>query len=124
MPAAYSIEHVFDMLRHAHLEHSCPLIARPARPRSTVRHCSPRKTQRSKRSHASLWAEPDIITETGDVMAGSWFANPEMCFGHELIAAGLPLTGIDRDELERWLRVGWQRSRGSLRSYDPSRGTD
>ncbi len=35
------------------------------------------------------------------------FANPEMCFGHELIAAGLLLTGpIDRDELERWLRVG------------------
>ena len=72
-----------------------------------------------------LWVQPDILTETGGVLAGAWFAQPPKRFGHELIAAGLLLSGpIDRDQLEHWLGVGWERSRGSMRSYDPSRGTD
>ena len=69
-----------------------------------------------------LWAQTDILTETGGDLAGARFAQPPMRFGQELIAAGLLLSGpIDRDQLEHWLRVGWERSRGSLHSCDPNR---
>jgi hypothetical protein len=36
-----------------------------------------------------IWAQPDILTETGGVLAGAWFAHPPMRFGHDLIAAGI-----------------------------------
>lgn len=69
-----------------------------------------------------LWTESDILTETGAVLGGAWFAQPAMRFGHELIAAGLLLSGpIDRDQLQHWVQVGFERSRRSLQSYDPSR---
>ena len=49
-----------------------------------------------------------------------------MRFGHELIAAGLLLSGpTNRDQLEHWLRVGWERSRGSCSPTIPAMaGTD
>jgi hypothetical protein len=46
-----------------------------------------------------------------------WFASKER-LGHELIAAGLLMLAgpTDLDELDKWLRVGWERGRGQHRS--------
>jgi hypothetical protein len=51
-------------------------------------------------------------------MAGWWFASKER-LGHELIATG-PLmlaAATDLDELDKWLRVGWERQRGSTSEF-------
>jgi hypothetical protein len=60
----------------------------------------------------------DIRTECAGVMAGWWFASKER-LGHELIAAGLLMLAgrTDLDELDRWMRVGWERRRGSTSEY-------
>ena len=42
-------------------------------------------------------------------------AQPAIRFGHELIAPGM---------LEHWVRVGWERSHGSLFVCDPSQPGD
>jgi hypothetical protein len=56
----------------------------------------------------------DIRTECAGVIAGSWFASG-VRRGEELIAAGLLMLAgpVDLDELDRWLRVGWERRRGA-----------
>jgi hypothetical protein len=62
----------------------------------------------------------DIRTECAGVIAGSWFAGAGRR-GEELIAAGLlMLVGhVDLDELDRWIRIGWERRRGSTVPYGP-----
>jgi hypothetical protein len=46
------------------------------------------------------------------VIAGWWFAGVARQ-GHELIAAGLLMLAghVDLDELDHWVRVGWERRR-------------
>jgi hypothetical protein len=60
----------------------------------------------------------DIRTECAGVIAGSWFANPARR-GEELIAAGLLMlagsTGLD--ELDKWMRVGWERRCGATSGF-------
>jgi hypothetical protein len=54
----------------------------------------------------------DIRTECAGVIAGSWFGKSARR-GEDLIAAGLlMLTGhVDLDQLDHWVRVGWERRR-------------
>ncbi len=56
----------------------------------------------------------DIRTECVGIIARSWFAGAARR-GEDLIAAGLlMLTGhFDLDELDRWMRIGWERRRGA-----------
>ena len=56
----------------------------------------------------------DIRTECAGVIAGWWFASKARR-GHELIAAGLLMLAghTDLDELDNWIRVGWERRRGA-----------
>jgi hypothetical protein len=60
----------------------------------------------------------DIRTECAGVIAGSWFANTARR-GEELIAAGLLMLAghVYLDELDKWLRVGWERRRGSTSEF-------
>jgi hypothetical protein len=56
----------------------------------------------------------DIRTECAGVIAGAWFSDPARR-GEELIAAGLLMLAghVDLDELDRWMRIGWERRRGA-----------
>jgi hypothetical protein len=56
----------------------------------------------------------DIRVEVAGVIAGSWFAGAGRR-GEDLIAAGLLMLAgpVDLDELDRWVRVGWERRRGA-----------
>ena len=60
----------------------------------------------------------DICTQCAGVFAGSWFASTARR-GEKLIAAGLLMLAghIDLDELDKWLRVGWERRRGSTSGF-------
>jgi hypothetical protein len=60
----------------------------------------------------------DIRTECAGVIAGSWFADSARR-GEDLIAAGLlMLSGhVDLDDLDKWIRVGWERSRGATSEF-------
>jgi hypothetical protein len=60
----------------------------------------------------------DIRTEVAGVIAGSWLAGPGRR-GEDLIAAGLLLLAghVDLDELDRSVRAGWERRRGSTVPY-------
>jgi hypothetical protein len=55
----------------------------------------------------------DIRTECAGVIASSWFAGIGKR-GEDLIAAGfLMLAGYtDLAELDKWVRVGWERQQG------------
>ena len=66
---------------------------------------------------------PDLLAECAGTTAGYWLSAPEGHQGHELIAAGLLILAgaVDRREVARWVDVGYQRGRGSMQSYDPSR---
>jgi hypothetical protein len=64
----------------------------------------------------------DILAEAAGITAGSWLANPAGKVGHELIAAGmLILAGggrgvpLNYTELERWVRVGYERGAAARR---------
>ena len=63
----------------------------------------------------------DIRTECAGIIAGAWFAGIGKR-GEDLIAAGLlVLAGpVDLDELDRWVRVGWERRRGADIPYGPT----
>jgi hypothetical protein len=63
----------------------------------------------------------DIRTECAGTLAGGWFASG-VRRGEELIAAGLLMLAgpIDLDELEQWMRVGWERRRGTDVPYGPT----
>ena len=56
----------------------------------------------------------DIRTECGGVIAGGWFSS-KVRRGEELIAVGLLMLAghVDLDELDKWMRVGWERRRGA-----------
>ena len=60
----------------------------------------------------------DLRTEVAGIIAGSWFASG-VRRGEELLAAGLLMLAgpIDLDELDKWMRVGWERRRGSTVPY-------
>jgi hypothetical protein len=60
----------------------------------------------------------DIRTECAGVIAGSWFAGIGKR-GEDLIAAGLLMLAgfVDLDELDKWLRVGWERRRGGSSEF-------
>jgi hypothetical protein len=60
----------------------------------------------------------DIRTECAGTVAGSWFAGLGKR-GEELIAAGLLMLAghVDLDEVEKWVRVGWERRRGAPVPY-------
>jgi hypothetical protein len=46
-------------------------------------------------------------------IAGAWFSSTAWR-GEDLIAARLlMLAGLDLDELDRWMRTGWERRRGA-----------
>lgn len=65
----------------------------------------------------------DLRAQEAGILAGTWYAAPGLHLGHELIAAGLLiLAGVtDRDQLEAAVRAGYERGRGSVQCYDPSR---
>jgi hypothetical protein len=56
----------------------------------------------------------DIRVECAGTIAGGWFASG-VRRGEELIAAGLLMLAghVDLDELDRWMRTGWERRRGA-----------
>jgi hypothetical protein len=60
----------------------------------------------------------DIRTECAGVIAGSWFATGARR-GEDLIAAGLLMLAghVDLDELDKWVRIGWERQRGASVPY-------
>ena len=62
----------------------------------------------------------DLPTEVAGVIAGR-LGGPARR-GEDLIAAGLLMLAgpVDLDELDKWVRVGWERRRGSTVPYgDP-----
>jgi hypothetical protein len=63
----------------------------------------------------------DIRTECAGTIAGAWFSTP-IRRGEELVAAGfLMLAGyVDLDELDRWIRIGWERRSRSTIPYGPT----
>ena len=63
----------------------------------------------------------DIRVECAGTIAGSWFAGAARR-GEDLIAAGLlTLAGpVALDELDRWLKIGWERPRGASVPYPDS----
>jgi hypothetical protein len=63
----------------------------------------------------------DLRTECVGVIAGSWFAGVARR-GEELVAAGLLMLAgpVDLDELDRWVRIGWERRRGATVPYSPT----
>jgi hypothetical protein len=63
----------------------------------------------------------DIRVECAGTIAGWWFADSARR-GEELIVAGLLMLAgrVDLDELDRWIRVGWERCRGSTIPYGPT----
>ena len=63
----------------------------------------------------------DLRTECAGVIAGSWFADIGKR-GEELIAAGLLMLAghVDLEQLDHWLRVGWERRRGASVPYPAS----
>jgi hypothetical protein len=60
----------------------------------------------------------DVRVECAGVIAGAWFAGVGKR-GEELIAAGLLMLAghVDLDELDRWIRIGWERRRGATVPY-------
>jgi hypothetical protein len=60
----------------------------------------------------------DIRVECAGILAGSWFSSAARR-GEDLIAAGLLMLAgpVDLDELDRWMRIGWERRRGATVPY-------
>ena len=65
----------------------------------------------------------DIRTECAGTIAGAWFSSKDRR-GEELVAAGLLMLAghVDLDDLDRWMRVGWERRRGSTVPYPDGEG--
>ena len=63
----------------------------------------------------------DIRTECAGIVAGSWLSSTARR-GEDLIAAGLLMLAgpVDLDELDRWMRTGWERRRGATVPYGPT----
>jgi hypothetical protein len=60
----------------------------------------------------------DISIECAGVIAGSWFSS-KYRRGEDLIAAGLLMLAgyVDLDELDKWIRVGWERRSGATSEF-------
>jgi hypothetical protein len=60
----------------------------------------------------------DLRIEVAGVVAGSWFAGGGRR-GEDVIAARLVMLAgpVDLDELDRWIRTGWERRRRSTIPY-------
>jgi hypothetical protein len=67
----------------------------------------------------------DIRTECAGVIAGAWFSSKER-LGEDLIAAGLLMLAghTDLGELDKWMRIGWERRRGSTSEYGFEQDTE
>jgi hypothetical protein len=65
----------------------------------------------------------DIRIECAGTIARAWFASG-VRRGEELIAAGLLMLAgpVDLDELDQWMRIGWERRRGAQNAYPDSEG--
>jgi hypothetical protein len=65
----------------------------------------------------------DMRTECAGILGGSWFASAARR-GEDLIAAGLLMLAgpVDLDELDRWMRIGWERRRGASNPFPNSEG--
>jgi hypothetical protein len=63
----------------------------------------------------------DIRVECAGTIAGSWFSSIARR-GEDLIAARLLMLAghVDLDELDRWMRTGWERRRGADLPYGPT----
>jgi len=63
----------------------------------------------------------DIRTECAGVIAGAWLGAIGRG-GEDLIAAGLLMLAgpVDQQKLDEWIRVGWERRRGSSVPYPDS----
>jgi hypothetical protein len=63
----------------------------------------------------------DLRTEVAGIIAGAWLGGPPRR-GEELIAAGLLTLArpVDPAELDRWVRVGWERRREASEPYPES----
>jgi transposase len=66
----------------------------------------------------ALLALPGVGPEVAGILAGSWFSSTARR-GEDLIAAGLLMLAgpVDLDELDRWMRIGWERRRGADALY-------
>jgi hypothetical protein len=60
----------------------------------------------------------DIRIECAGVIAGSWFSS-KYRRGEDLVAAGLLMLAgyVDFDELDEWIRVGWERRSGATSEF-------
>ena len=63
----------------------------------------------------------DIRTECAGIIAGGWYAS-KVRQGHQLIAAGLLMLAgpVDLDELDTWIRAGWERRRAGVEPFGPT----
>jgi hypothetical protein len=63
----------------------------------------------------------DIRVECAGTIAGSWFAGIGKR-GEDLVAAGLLMLAgyTDLAELDKWVRIGWERRRGASERYPDS----
>ena len=63
----------------------------------------------------------DLRTQVAGIIAGSWFAEGARR-GEDLIAAELLMLAgpVDLEELDKWVRTGWERRRGSTVPYGPT----
>ena len=101
---------------------ACQLKTRSCPQNSTAKHYSPPDTPELQPliDHLREVAQgrDDIRTECAGTIAGSWFASGARR-GEELIAAGLLMLAgpVDLDELDRWMRIGWERRRGAAVPY-------
>jgi hypothetical protein len=57
-----------------------------------------------------------VLAEAGGITVGSWYAWPSTHAGYELVAAGMLIMAgghdgkpFEYEELERWIRVGFER---------------
>ena len=72
---------------------------------------------------AAAQGRDDIRTECAGVIAGSWFASAARR-GEDLVAAGLLMLAghVDLEELDKSVRVGWERRRGASNPYPDGEG--
>src|SRR5215204_619328 len=98
-------------------------IPRPQRQRPDTMGCAVEASPKRLRHHlrrpdadeGQLIMKPPLTPLIGQTpIAGAWFSTP-IRRGEELVAAGLLILGagyVDLDELDRWIRIGWERRSG------------
>jgi hypothetical protein len=95
---------------------ACQLKTRSCPPSYTAKHSARRPELQPLIDHLREVAEgrDDIRTERAGTIAGSWFSSIARR-GEDLIAAGLLMLAghVDLDEVDRWMRIGWERRRGA-----------